>query len=377
MLVLLKMKRMGTESKYLLEIPAPRCSDHQSGRRGVHEDSSRRRHGLLFHDTPTDITTRNTTGIKARCGAILKRYITDSLTAYITMNSQLSSGFLGMHDRSATKHKTTPTNAHEPSAQESKETQSPLNSEGPKTDKREERASIAKLLSEKLHLFMNPTEEHAKGANNERETVHPSEGPSPEFATITGEPLGFFARLREQSAKFLQIRSVKELLAWATETITGLFESAVHSLRFLREGKTTSSSTTPSALTLTADSPSSTTHGFTTPPTILEPKKDLGTAQTKAVDYTAQGITEVAEATRKAAEAKEEKAEQVRAEELQTKRQVRAQILAIDARAGGESPELQAIIDQLDGVYGSVEVALRLIMEAQAKELNLARKKAA
>ena len=285
-----------------------------------------------------------------------------------------------MPDHSAPKLKPTTTTVIEPSTQVTRETQSPLNSDGPKTDKREERSSITQLLSEKLKSFIAPEEASSKlekEANKEKEAASPSDIAVHESTLIMSEPLGFFACLREQGAKFFQIRSMKDLLSWATETITGLFHSVAHTLQFYRLSRPALQPTNLTSTNATIDSPPSTTHGFTTAPTILDPVKEFDTTSHRTVDYTAVGVAEVAEATRKAAEAKEQKAERLRAEELHQKLQVRAQILAIDARAGGENPELQAIINQLDGVYGSIEVALRNIMEAQAKELSLTRKKVA
>jgi hypothetical protein len=225
---------------------------------------------------------------------------------------------------------------------------------------------------------MSPTETAKELGNHSDNVASPSlTNALDDASAMTLEPKGFFARLREQGSKLFQISSVKELFAWAKETITGLFESAEFSLRALRLRGQILDHSNPTSATSTIDSPPSTTHGFTPTPTILEPIKELGANKTHVVDYTAEGLIAVAEATRKEGEEKEHKAKHLLADELTHKRQVRAEVLAIDARVGGENPELQAIINQLDGVYGSIEIALRNIMEAQARETGLARKKAA
>lgn len=283
-----------------------------------------------------------------------------------------------MQDRSAPKNKsaaTMTTTIVEPPTHGAQETKTPLNSDGPKTNKGEERASITKLLSEKLHRMLTPGEatpnlEKAPGELTLTSDLN-------EVVGLIREPKGFWAQLREQSTKLLQVHSARELFAWAKETITGLFESATYSLRFFALRGQTLNSSPPAQHTLTIDSPASTTHGFTPTPTILEKAKELEVTKTKAIDYTAEGLIAVGEATRKEAESKEQKAEHRRAEELHHKHRVRAEVLAIDARVGGENPELQAILNQLDSVYGSIEVALRSIMEAQAKEMGATRKKVA
>lgn len=284
-----------------------------------------------------------------------------------------------MQDRSAPKNSpAATTTVVEPGTHSTQAAQPVLHGEGPRTNILEERASITELLSKKLYALMTPADAAKELGKQSGKEAPPSLSSAVEDSSaMMPEPKGFFERLREQSSKLFQIHSVKELFAWAKETITGLLESAEFSLRGLRpRGQGFESSPTTSHAS-TMDSPASTTHGFTPTPTILEPSKELDAGKTHVVDYTAEGLFAVGEATRKEAEAKEQKAKHLLADTGDHKRQVRAEVLAIDARVGGENPELQAIINQLDGVYGSIEVALRNIMEAQAKEMGSARKKAA
>lgn len=245
----------------------------------------------------------------------------------------------------------------------------------PETNRSQERRSILERITARLfgqstgsQSFEEATAKH-RDNRTAASTLETAEHEAQSQLTLRGACL----RIKGQMLCILQVRSLKEIGEWIGKTAAVIVGAIVAIAQ--QVGRTLAASI---ALQKTIEIPSGqktdSIDELRGSNTAAPTQKFAGLGadtSPKRTDYTSQALFGVAEATRLQQEKDKEKGltqtERVRREKIET----RSLIERIDLADGTVNPDLSAILQELDGTFGSTESALRNIMAAQFKEAAL------
>lgn len=177
---------------------------------------------------------------------------------------------------------------------------------------------------------------------------------------------GLLTRLKEQLSKLGSVTTISGLISWGKGLACAIFPSFTFIIKPLSispaepcQDRQHQSSTSTESYVFSQEGTGGLTHR-------REPLL-LSNSSTPKVDFTAQGLASIAQAKR------EETAKENERKDLQQdlrdrdKAKIRSALTKV-AADGVNKGDLSAIIAELEGVYGSAEVALRQVTELVAKK---------
>lgn len=188
----------------------------------------------------------------------------------------------------------------------------------------------------------------------------------PQAGGQEGQKPGLLTRLKEQFSKLGSVTTLSGLMSWGKGLACAIFPSLsviIKPLSILPAGPFQSRQH-QSPTSKEHDVPRQEATGELTHRT--EPLL-LRNSSTSKVDFTAQGLAHVAQAKREETAKEKERKDLQQDLRERDKAKIRAALTKV-AADGINKGELSAIIAELEGVYGSAEVALRQASELLAKK---------